>query len=46
MHIEYSVFINNFMFIHLVNIPKKLKYVSPAYNGTRKKPSFESSSSF
>ena len=38
MHIVYSVFINNFMCIHLENIPKKekipkkLKYVSPGTN--------------
>jgi hypothetical protein len=32
MHIEYSLFINNFMCIHLENIPKKLKYVSPGTN--------------
>jgi hypothetical protein len=38
MHIVYSVFINNFMCMHLKNIPKKekvpkeLKYVSPGTN--------------
>jgi hypothetical protein len=38
MPIEYSVFLNNFMCIHLENIPKKekipkkLKYVSPGTN--------------